>query len=71
MEEKDYKKLAEINKAHRKLCISKGINPIIIDSISKHQADYLEKEGFEFIPTKHKQERFNREQFLKWCGVEE
>jgi len=77
----DYKEIAGINKEHRKWCIKKGLDPVIVDSISKHQADYFEREDkIKLVGSlssgrilkrekKPEEQIFNKQNFLKDCGI--
>ena len=73
MDQKDYKAIGKIIKEHYK-----GITSVYrLRTLSKRLADYFEREFKEnlehteerFKEYKEKHDKFNREQFLKDCGV--
>ena len=80
MNQKDYKAIAKINKRYKKWFANEEVHALYCEL----QADYFEREDKVLIEKKKKwdkgdnsmsikelQDVFNREQFLKWCGVKD
>lgn len=63
--QKDYDEIAKI------MCKQRGILKDKIDNLCNELADYFEKSGRPFFnyKTKEWEKRFNKEQFLKDCGL--
>lgn len=67
MNQKDYKAIARIMKESNVL----NINKKTISMVSQRLADYFEKDKGYYDHIKQKSVKgFNRQQFLKECGVE-